>query len=170
MSCIALSTPPASWLQAYTGNVHGTPGLISILLHHGELQLYLWATHSLHTDLGHGGPLVNTPRNEYVLPNIRHAWSLRVPVHHPPHIHVTQNLMMLLRSSLNLTDSVIAMLWVTWFGFLHMTDVYLPTAQLRPSRACFSLNAVATRYQLHPSAVLLSLNAHEINPFQTEVH
>ena len=90
--------------------------LYNSTIRHGKLQLYLRVAHSLHTDLG--------PCHEYVSANIRHAGSLKVPVHHPPHIHVTQ---MLLRSSLNLTDSVIVMLQVTfctaWFGFLRMTDI-----------------------------------------------
>ena len=106
-------------------------------------------------------------------PNIRHAWSLKVPVNHFPQIHVTQNLKMLLWSSLNLIDSVIALLWVTfctaWFGLLRMTDVYLPITRLRPSRACLSLNPAAPKYQLHPSVVLLSFKAHKTDLFQVHL-
>lgn len=67
--------------------------------------------------------------------------SLKDPVR-PPRISVTQSLMLLIRSSIDLADSVNAMLWAAlcaaWFGFLYVSDFYLSIVRLRPSRASLS--------------------------------
>lgn len=69
--------------------------------------------------------------------------SLKDPVR-PPRISVTQSLMLLIRSSIDLADSVNAMLWAAlcaaWFGFLYVSDFYLSIVRLRPSRASLSQN------------------------------
>ena len=77
------------------------------------VKSYLCAVRSLHIDLGHGDPLVATPRLEHVLRGLRRAQSLKRPVR-PTQQPVIQNVMLLIGSSSNLAVFDHAMLWAAF--------------------------------------------------------
>ena len=82
---------------------------LALSVSYHTVKSYLCAVRSLQIDLGYGDPLVATPRLGRVLCGIRRAQSLKSSVR-PLRLPVTQNLMLLIRSSLNLTDFDHAML------------------------------------------------------------
>ena len=138
---------------------------------YGTIKSYLCAVRSLQIDLGYGDPLVATPRLEHVLRGIRRALSLKSPIR-PPRLPVTQNLMLLIRTSLNLADFDHAMFWAAfctaWFGFLHVSEFTSPPSGFDPA-VHLSLNDVAVDCHLHPSAVFLTIKASKTDPFRKGV-
>jgi hypothetical protein len=80
--------------------------------------------------------------------------------------------MLLIRSSLNLTDFDNAMLWAAfctaWFGFLRVSEFTSPPSGFDPA-VHLSLNDVAVDSHLHPSAVMLSIKASKTDPFRKGV-
>lgn len=111
--------------QVNARNVGGTAGLISPLSHHEELFVRRSFVHH---------QLDAIPPREHMLLSIRHAQSLKGSVC-PPRIPVTQSLMVLIRSSINLADSLNAM--------LCMSDFYQLTVRLPPSRASLSQHCLS---------------------------
>ena len=135
---------------------------------YGTIKSYLCAVRSLQIDLGYGDPLLATPRLEHVPRGIRLALSLKSPVR-PPRLPVTQNLMLLIRTSLNLADFDHAMFWAAfctaWFGFLRVSEFTSSPSGFDPA-VHLSLNDVAVDSQLHPSAVFLTIKASKTEPFR----
>ena len=138
---------------------------------YGTIKSYLCAVRSLQIDLGYGDPLVATPRLEHVLRGIRRALSLKSPIR-PPRLPVTQNLMLLIRTSLNLADFDHAMFWAafctTWFVFLRVSEFTAPPSGFDPA-VHLSLHDVAVDSHLHPSAVFLTIKASKTDLFRKGV-
>ena len=115
--------------------------------------------------------MVATPRLERVLRGIRRAQSLKSSIC-PRRLPVTQNLMLLIHSSLNLTDFDHAMLWaafcIAWFGFLHVSEFTSPPSGFNPA-ARLSLHNVAIDSHLHLSAVIVTIKASKTDPFRKGV-
>ena len=82
------------------------------------MKSYLCASRLLHTELCHVDLLFATPCREYARPPAR-----------PPLIPVTQNLRVLILSSLNppcLSMLCLCALCAAWLGVLCVSDFYLP--------------------------------------------
>ena len=138
---------------------------------YGTIKSYLCAVCSLQIVLGYGDALVATPRLEHVLRGIRHVLSLKSPIR-LPRLPVTQNLMLLIRTSLNLTNFDHAMFWAAfctaWFVFWHVSEFTSPPSGFDPA-VHLSLNDVAVDCHLHPSAVFLTIKASKTDPFRKGV-
>ena len=135
------------------------------------VKSYLCAVRSQQIVLGLGDPLTCTPRLEYVLPGLKRAQSSKCPSC-LLRLPVTQNIMVLIRSSLNLQDFDDAMLWAAfctaWFGFSRVGEFTTPPSGFDPA-VHLSLNYVAVDSHVHPSVVRLSLKAFKTDPYRTGV-